>query len=392
MVKILQLCAIDVSVDSLLKPLIDALSAQGFEVHSACSDTGRMQVLRDQGYILKEIPIARKIDPISNMKSLLRLYRLLKKERYDIIHVHTPIAALIGRVAAKLARVPHIIYTAHGFYFHDRMKKHHYRFFYTLEFLTARFTTDWLLLQSKEDYELCLAKHFIQNRERMIHIGNGVDVHARFHPKHKAMYRANVRGELQLNEDTVLFTFIGRFVREKGIVELLSAFHELRKTYTNAQLMLIGDTLTTDRDQSLQQTMNQLVHAEGIHIMGIRRDIPELLAASDVFVLPSYREGLPRSIIEAMSMGVPVIATDIRGCREEVVHHQTGFLVEVGNKYDLYEKMALLCSNSQLREEMGKQSRINAEMLFDENRVIGKELQIYRAISTSGGSADEARF
>ena len=132
MKKILQICAVDSSVDALLKPLIVTLMEKGYIVHNACTNSGKFEKLREQGLYMIDVPIERKISPISNMRSILKLYALMKKEKYDIVHVHTPVAAILGRVAAKLVGIKHIVYTAHGFYFHEGMSKIQYQIFYEL--------------------------------------------------------------------------------------------------------------------------------------------------------------------------------------------------------------------------------------------------------------------
>ncbi|REK66485.1 MAG: glycosyltransferase family 1 protein [Cohnella sp.] len=378
--KILQVCAIDVSIDHLLSPLIEKTMQEGFISHNACANTGRFQLLRDRGFHMIDIPIDRKISPISNLKTIWKMYQLIRSERYDIVHVHTPIAALLGRIAAKLARTPYVIYTAHGFYFHEGMKKSTYRFFYLLEKWAARLLTDWLLLQSKEDYELCVRKKF-KKRERIIHLSNGVDIANKFNPGLvDQQMLVQMREELQVKSTDIVFAFIGRFVREKGILELMQAFQKLSQQRPDVKLILIGDVLSSERDQSLNRLLENYLANPSIIKLGFRKDIPDLLALSDVFVLPSHREGLPRSIIEAMAMEKPIIASNIRGCREEVFHGENGFLFEKNNSEQLYEYMLQLAENPSLRKRMGLRSRELAEELFDERKVVEKQLELFNSL------------
>jgi glycosyltransferase involved in cell wall biosynthesis len=367
--------------------LIVASMKHGYEVHSACSDEGRFENLRSQGLTLIEVPVARKISPLANLKTIWHLYKLMRREKYDIVHVHTPVAALLGRIAAKLARVPHIVYTAHGFYFHEGMPKRTYRFFYNLEKYFARFATDWLLLQSREDYELCVRDRFKQP-ERIVHISNGVDIHTKFHP---ALYpeenKERLRQELGLTGDEIVFAFIGRFVREKGIFELLEAFRRLRQERDDVRLVMIGDTLASERDdETSYQRLMELLQTDGVITTGFRKDVPDLLSLCDVYVLPSYREGLPRSIIEAMAMGKPIIATNIRGCREEVFHGDNGYLVEKADPDDLYEYMHRIAADEAAREQFGRRSREIVEEMFDEQKVIEIQLDLFDRLTASDRS------
>lgn len=378
--KILQICAIDSSVDVLLRPLIIRSMEEGYEVHSACSNTGRFSKLEQDGFSMINIPISRSISPVSNLKSIYRLYKLMRKENYDIVHVHTPIAALLGRIAAKLAGARNIVYTAHGFYFHENMSKSQYKLFYNIEKYAARFLTDWLLLQSKEDYELSLDNKFLR-KDRIIHLSNGVDITNKFNINIFSPNHLNeLKQDLGIAEEDFVFTFIGRLVKEKGIFELLEAFTELNKHKKNIKLILIGGLNKSERDQSSIQKLDSYLKNENILQLGYRKDIPELLAISNTFILPSYREGLPRSIIEAMAMKKPVIATNIRGCREEVFDNINGYLVEKKSSESLYKAMEKIISNPERLNEFGQNSRQLAEEMFDEEKVLAKQLELFNIL------------
>jgi len=305
----------------------------------------------------------------------------MRKEKYDIVHVHTPIASILGRIAAKMARVPAVLYTAHGFYFHDEMSRNKYKFYYIIEKFAARILTDWLLLQSKEDYELAINDNFL-SKEKIIHLSNGVDIWSKFNPTlindEKALI---LKKELELNKSSFVFTFVGRLVEEKGIFELMDAFIRLKKKYCNAELVIIGETIESERDQDAIVQLNEMLKYPGVKHVGFRSDIPELLNISNVFVLPSYREGLPRSIIEAMAMEKAIIATNIRGCREEVFPDQNGYLVEKANTSELYYAMEKLILNKDLTEKYGITSRELVEELFDEEKVLKKQITLFNEIT-----------
>lgn len=373
----MQICAVDTSVSALLKPLIDALSEK-HTVHNACTDTGLFEELEKQGLVMKNVPIDRKIRPISNIKSLMRLYKLIRKEQYDVVHVHTPIASILGRLAAKFAGVKRIIYTAHGFYFHEDMPKYKYYFYYYLEKVFAKFCTDWLFLQSEEDYQLCVRKRF-KEKDRLLHISNGVDVKRKFNPAQIRAYK--YRESLGIKKEDIVFCFIGRLIKEKGIFELMNAFYRLREhSDLSVKLLVIGDLLVSERDKESYKSLKKSLSDPAVIHLGYRTDVPELLSICDVFVLPSYREGLPRSIIEAMAMSKPVIATNIRGCREEVMDGVSGHLVSSKNSIELYEKMYSLAKDRDKRLSYGKQAREIAVKKFDEDQVINKQLMIFGLI------------
>lgn len=385
MKKILQICAIDVTFDAFLKPLIHTATQKGYLVHNACSDTGKFVELRKQGLHMIEIPIERKISPWANIKSVIKLYTLMKKEKYDIVHVHTPIAAVLGRIAARLAGVPSVVYTAHGFYFHEGMSKFKYALFFSLEKFLAALFTDWLLLVSKEDYRLC-AKHKFKNKERILHICDGVDIYHKFNPKAvDGGVCQKIKKELAIGDKDIVLTFIGRLVREKGIFELLEAFGKLKENRPGAKLLVVGDILVSERDQQSYKLIIKKLEDRQIIWTGFRKDIPELLAVTDIFILPSYREGLPRTIIEAMAMGKPIIATNIRGCNEEVDNNKNGFLIAAGSSMELFERMALLYDDCRKREIFGRCSRQIAEERFDEAKVVKKQLELFDKLCSLRG-------
>lgn len=374
-IKILQVCAIDETVKSLLLPLIDRLTLEGYDVTSACSEGKNSADLRAKGYKITNIDVARKISVWSNLKSIVGLVKLMKKNKYDIVHVHTPVAALLGRIAAKFARVPIVIYTAHGFYFHERMSKLQYMFFFGIEKCAGRLLTDYIFTQSEEDRQTAVTRKIIKE-SRVCTISNGVDVKGKFNPAN--INRSIVerkRSELGVSDSDKVIMFIGRFVREKGIMDLLEAFNSIGRD--DYKLMLVGDRFTAERDMETYDYIRNLTEAnKNIIVTGRRYDISDLLYMSNLFILPSYREGMPRSVIEAMAMGKPVIATNIRGCREEVVEGETGFLAEVNNPSQLKDRIIKILENQELEKKMGSLGRLRAEGLFDEDKVIDIELRV----------------
>lgn len=386
---ILQISAIATTMDKQLRPLLEAAISEGYDVHVACSDDGEIERLRQEGFIVHNVHFDRKINFWSNLKSIQELFKLMRFYKYDIVHTHTPVASILGRIAAKLARTKHVIYTAHGYYFHEGMSKKEYNLYYQIEKQFARYTTDYLLLQSKEDYQLSIDKKF-KPKERIMHLGNGIDIHNKFNPKKlKPEILGEIKSELGIINSDFVFSFVGRFVREKGIYELVEAFNQLNAKYSNVKLLLIGGLLDSERDQDISERMREWKSNNNIIITGIRSDIPELQAISNVFVLPSYREGLPRSIIEAMAMKRPVIATNIRGCREEVIDNKTGFLVEKQNVQQLYDRMLFLYQNKAVGKTFGERARDVVEEEYDENNVLKKQLRLFNSLLHEKGNSFE---
>src|SRR5699024_1571699 len=195
-----------------LRELNDGILNEGHELICVCSDGPGVPELKQDGFDVRTINIDRKISPFRNLKSIFQMYKLFRKEKPDIVHVHTPVASVLGRIAAKLARVPNIIYTAHGFYFHENMSKKKYKLFYTVEKLCAKWCTDYLFTQSSEDGELARSDNFLP-KDRITIISNGVDVQGKFNPNNIVdETKNNIRSGLNLNEKDFVVTFIGRLV------------------------------------------------------------------------------------------------------------------------------------------------------------------------------------
>ena len=375
--KICQLCAVDFTLEHFLTGLVDGMSSQGWDVTSICSNGPFVGPLRSRGYRIETISIARGLHPWKHLISLFRLAALFRRERFDVLHAHTPIAALLGRIAARLANVPFVVYTAHGFYFHDQMKPLPMALFTFLERIGG-WVTDLLFTQSAEDARTAIEKNLVAP-ERVLAIGNGVDIN-RFDPA-RIDARARVRAELGIPEGAVAIGMIGRMVAEKGFGEFFDAAKTVVSQGFPVFFVAVGERLESDHAADIGSQLAETSRALGAQLIvtGLRSDIPQLLSAFDIFTLPSYREGMPRTIIEAMLMARPVVATDIRGSREEVVPGQTGLLVPVRDAAALAKAFIDLIGDPALRERMGQAGRARALELYDEAKVVALQISAIRA-------------
>ncbi|GAX92054.1 glycosyltransferase family 4 protein [Effusibacillus lacus] len=377
--KILQVTAVDFTLKKFLLPLVDALQNEGHTVDTACNCGEIGTELKRKGYTLHHIPFARNLNLVSHVLNVWRLIKLIKREKYHCIHTHTPVASIIARLAGKIARVPVIVYTAHGFYFHENMNPIAYNIAYYLEKIWGKYFTDYLFFQSREDYQLAFVNRF-NLPDRLIHIGNGVSAEL-FNP---SLYDRDVlRKNMGFVEDDIVLIFVGRQVREKGIEELIDAYKIVKEKHDSIKLMVVGGSVEGDRDGlDVSCLLNRLPEKvrRDVYLLGLRNDIPQLLSMADVFLLPSYREGLPRSIIEAMAMGKPIIATDIRGCREEIIPEFNGYLCQAKDSDDLARKILKLLEAPDAVKRFGQNSRELFLEEFDEKNVLEKQLMVFRNI------------
>jgi glycosyltransferase involved in cell wall biosynthesis len=371
--KVAQLCAVDFTLFHFLLPLMRGLRQAGHEVVGISSDGKLLEKVRGEGFRVETVPLARSYNPLRHLSAFFALIRLLRHERFDILHVHTPVAALVGRLAGAVVRVPRVVYTAHGFYFHEHMAGWKYALFVAFEWLAGRFT-DVLFTQSAEDAET--ARRLGLCRTGFIEaIGNGSNPQI-FHPAPAAdAGRRSLRESLGFDASEMVIITVGRLVAEKGYPELIQAMRDVE-----ARLWVVGERLRSDHASSIDEAIvaaeQDPVLAQRIRFLGYRSDIPALLRAADIFVLASHREGMPRSIIEAMLTGLPVVATDIRGAREEVVPGETGLLVPVNDPATLAGALATLTRDGGARRRYGQAGRVRAIALYDETKVVARQLHL----------------
>lgn len=380
--KVLHICAIGSTAQKLLLPQIDYFLSRKLSVGIACSPGPEVDKLQQQGYTVHPVQIDRKIAP-PNLKSIYELTKLIQQHQYDLVHVHTPIAAVLGRIAAKLAGVKRIVYTAHGFPFHDQSSPNQYRFYFTIEKICASIT-HLILTQSYEDF-ITAQKSGLCPPEKVSYLGNGVDIDRFNRNSLDSIHQNQLRESLGIPKTAELIIgTIGRLTRKKGSAQLIEATAKLLSQFPNLHTLIIGGQLSTDPEPfqaELLEQIRSLGIENNVTFTGIRDDIPQLLGLMDIFTLPTYtHEGLPRSILEAMSIGLPVVATDIRGCREAVVHGQTGFIVPPRNSEKLAEALGKVLSDSNLRQMYSKAGRQRVEAEYDERFVFQRLAQCYQEL------------
>jgi len=286
--KILEVCAVDITVKKLLLPLIDKLEKEGYTVEIVCSRGEEAKALEKKGYVFKFTNIDRKVNLVSNIKSISEAYRIIKKGKYDIVHVHTPAASVLGRIAAKLAGVPVIIYTAHGFYFHEGMSRVKYNTILKIEKYLAKYFTDFIFTQSEEDRKTALENSFI-DKSKILTISNGVDIQGSFNPINIEKDKINeLYKEFNLERNDKIITFVGRLVKEKGVLDLLEAFNNINfNDETKVKLLMVGEIAQSERDKDTINKLEKYRDNPNVIFTGQRNDINSILYITDVFCLPS---------------------------------------------------------------------------------------------------------
>lgn len=376
---------VDMSVRHLLLNQLLALRGAGFEVGAVSADGPDLGPVRSAGVPHWPVAFTRRMTPLQDLLAAWQIWRLCRRERFTIVHTHQVKAALFGQMAACLAGVPIVINTVHGFYFHEHTPPAKRRAWILLERFCALFS-DRLLSQNREDIGTAVESG-ICAAGKIEHLGNGIDVRRFDRSVLDAGRLRELRRSFGFADDAVVVGFVGRLVREKGIIELFTAIGRLRARHPRLRLLVIGPEEPDMADAVNRTTAEQAGIGDISAFAGYRSDMPELYALMDLFVLPSYREGLPRSPMEASSMGVPTIATAIRGCREVVRPGENGDLVPVRDPDALEAAIEQLLNDPARAARLGRRAREIAVAEFDEQIIFARVAAVYRRLLASKGLA-----
>jgi len=376
--RVAHVTTVDLSLRYLLLNQLQRIQGEGYEVFAISADGPDVPVVEAAGIRHFAVPMTRRITPIADLRCLWNLFRIMRRERFDVVHTHTPKAGLLGQLAARFAGVPIVVNTLHGFYFHDDTKPWLRRFYIWMERVAAK-CSDTILSQNREDMATAVAEH-IARPEQVKWLGNGIDV-ARFDRRRLPdSILEDVRRDVGIDSNAPVIGFVGRLVEEKGILDLLQAAKAVIEATPSAQFLIIGPYDEEKPDALRPEVAERYGVAANCRFVGMRDDMPELYAMMDVLVLPSYREGFPRAPMEASAMGVPTMATDIRGCRETVDSGENGLLFPVGDADTLAQSLIALLGDDERRAQMGETGRRIAEDRFDEQKVFGRVLSEYERL------------
>ena len=339
----------------------DFLRAHGFEIHAVSSpgeDLNRFGV--EEHVITHGIPMRRAISPFADLVGVIRLWRLFRKIHPNIVHAHTPKGGLLGMIAATLAFVPSRIYHIHG-----------------LPLVTSRGVKRWLLVAS--DRLACSLAHqvfCVSHSVRALAISeglvkpsriavlcngsiNGVDAEGRFRRSTEVVEGATAaRERWNIPVGAPVVGFVGRLVRDKGVSELAHAWRELREEFPEAHLLVVGGQEI--HDPLAPNVLLALQNDPRVHLVGHQRETPPLYAAMSVLALPTYREGFVVTALEAAAMELPVVGTDVPGCRDAVADGETGTLVPARDAPALARALARYLRDPGVMTRHGQQGRRRA--------------------------------
>jgi len=377
-IKVCHIASTDLAVKFLLLNQLKFLKNEGYEVWAVCSTGKWIEDIKRQGIKVKIVNFKRKISPFSDLIVLFKLFFYFKKEKFQIVHTHNPKPGLLGQLAAKAAGVPIIVNTIHGFYFHENTPFLQKKFFIFVEKIAA-LCSDLIFSQNKEDMKTAIEEK-ICGPQKIKFLGNGIDLQKFSSERFPKEFINQKKRELGIKSSFKVIGIVGRLVREKGYLELFATFKNLIKKFPNAILLVVGPIEPEKKDAINPDIVKNYGIEKNVIFLGLREDIDEIYPLMDIFVLPSWREGFPRSVIEALAMGRAVIATNIRGCREAIDDGVTGILVPPKNLEELAEAIVFLLENPEKAKEMGESGKEKAKKEFNENLIFDRIKKEYQRL------------
>ena len=341
------------------------LQYNGHEVMAGGAIDGFEKKFKTMGIPFKDLPVALKgIDPFGDLRLLHRLYSWYRIEQPDIVHHFTIKPVIYGSIAAHLARVPKIInsITGLGFVFtEDKVKL--LRQFVKLQYRLALSLAQTNIFLNRDDLTFFRDQGLVDLHKSMLLPGEGVDCNYFSPLKHAP---------------EMIFLMMGRLLKDKGVYEFVEAARQVKQKYPQYEFQLLGQPdFRNPNTVSVKEL--KLWDAQGVvRWLGAVEDVRPILARAQVVVLPSYyREGIPRSLLEAAAMEKPMITTDMTGCREVVKDQENGFLVPVKNVEALVEAMCQMIANPEMRMAMGRKGRDKVLRTFDQSIIIKKIKTVY---------------
>ncbi len=345
-------------------PIMKELKDLGHTVYAIAPKGNFLEKFKEFGIETISYEIERSsLNPIKELIAIKNIYKVLKDLNLDILHTFTVKPNIYGLIAGKVAKVPKIINSITGlgsFYIDNSFKSKFVRFIInSLYKITLKFSSK-VIFQNSDDLELFVTKNIITREKTALIKGSGIDT---------IIWNCNKN-----ISDKIKVIMIGRVLKHKGVLEFIEMAKLLKPKYSTVSFIYVG---WADNGNSSSLSDEFMRNIKEIEFLGKREDIKELICDSDIFVLPSYREGLPRTLIEATSLSKPIVTTNTVGCKECVDDGVNGFLVPLYDYKILANRVEELILDENLRKSFGENSRIKAIKEFDIKNIVEKHIKVY---------------
>ncbi|MDW2075367.1 glycosyltransferase family 4 protein [Vibrio sp. 1863] len=356
----LQLLPLVTGVQRVTLDELERLDTDRFTPYIICKESGPLTDEAESKAItcLRSNNLVREISPKRDLLAFWELYRMFRQHRFDVVHSHSSKTGVIGRLAAKLAGVPMVVHTVHGFAFPAAKNNIEKFIFFAMEWLGTKCSDKIVCLH---DADRAIAKNQLGAKDYQLEVlANGVDT-TKYAPATSEVKLA-MRKELGIPEDTVIVGMVGRLWKQKNPQAFVDAALRLLSTNVNAHFVLVGDG---ELKTALEEQVNQAGFSDNVHFLGWRNDTPQLLKSFDIFVLPSLWEGMPLAILEAQSTGLPCVVSNIQGNNHLVTDGVDGFLFDLDEPEKLSSSISQLIEDKELRDQLGRCGR--AKILKNHN-------------------------
>lgn len=381
--KIVLVCNTDGALAGFRAPLIRALVARGDEVVTICGNGGRIDELRDLGARPVVVDFSRhSVSPLSNVRLFMDILRIIQFEQPDVVHSFTHKAVIYGSLAARLAKIRGIVGTVTGLgtlFMRSGIRTRLLQRVLVLQYRLCLPRRATILFQNPDDLREMVGLRAVRIEKSIVTGGSGIDLEEYPLPGHQEIDSARkmLANEVgaDLSQQTVV-VFPARGVREKGVFEFYAAAKELNRRHPDRFLFVhLGLVDSASKGALTAEDVDHFSKEHGVLYLGYKTNLQDYLIASDIVALPSYREGVPRSLIEALALGKSVVTSDAPGCRETVVDGWNGFLCEVRDSASLANSLEQI--DSDFLEAAITRSRRLCEDRFDVRKLNATTFKLY---------------
>jgi glycosyltransferase involved in cell wall biosynthesis len=382
--KLIRITTVPISLEKLLSGQLHFMTDY-YEVIGVSSGGEKLDLVAQKENIrVQAIELTRKITPLKDLKAVFDLYRFLKKEKPFIVHSHTPKAGTIGMLAAKLAGIPHRLHTVAGLPLLEATGKKRKVLDFVEKITYSCATKVYPNSNGLKDI-IIQNRYCAADKLKVLANGssNGIDT-LHFNPELiSEAQKASLRNQLGIQQNDLVFIFVGRLVKDKGINELITAFDQLSQTNSQVKLLLVG-RYEPDLDPLKPVTLALIESNKAIISAGYQIDVRPFFSIAQALVFPSYREGFPNVVMQASAMSLPCIVSNINGCNEIVIEGQNGFIIPVKSEQAIFEAMQKFSNQPQLLQDLSKKARELIVLRYEQRIVWQAILEEYEKLELNG--------